>query len=204
MTRPRANDYDEKKHLILREAAQLFGGRGFESTTMNDVAEACGTSKSHLYHYFGSKEDLLFAIISEHIESLADELTEAVSHAGSPRQRFEYLVQRFVEQASASRNEHLVLMHALKFLAEAQRQHVRQLQTQLLDLLVDTLGEINPPLLHSLAAAKSYALMVFGTMIWSFSWYRPEGEICPQELAARISEVFLDGFVSARGPEAQV
>ncbi len=199
MTRPRALDYDDKKQHILREAARLFGRRGSESTTMNDVAQACGTSKSHLYHYFDGKETLLFAIISEHIHALAGELVAIVEQPLMPEQRFEQLVKAFVERASTSRDEHLVLMHDLKFLSAAQQREIRALETQILDLMVAVLRRINPDLLPSDEVAKPYALMLFGTMIWTFTWYRPEGLMAPGELAARMSETFLCGLQGARG-----
>lgn len=200
MTRPQASDYDDKKQLILDKAAGLFGARGFESTTMNDVALACGASKSHVYHYFSRKEDLLFAIVSEHIQSLAADLTAIVGQPLAAAERFRRMVQAFVECASASRNQHLVLMNDLKFLPEAQQAEVALLQSRLLDMMVSVLREINSPLLEHAESDKSYALMVYGTMIWTFTWYRPEGPMKPAELAARMSEVFLDGIRRAQGP----
>ena len=99
MTRVRADNYEDKKQLILDRAAELFARKGFEGATMNDVARACGTSKSHLYHYFASKEDLLFAIVSEHITEQAAELTQIVELALPAEERF----SRFVAASSRAR-----------------------------------------------------------------------------------------------------
>ncbi|MBP6900187.1 MAG: TetR family transcriptional regulator [Burkholderiaceae bacterium] len=200
MTRPQASDYDHKKQLILDKAAELFGVHGFETTTMHDVALACGASKSHVYHYFGRKEDLLFAIVSEHIRSLAAELAAIADLPLAADQRFARMVQAFVECASASRNQHLVLMHDLKFLPAEQRAEVSALQSQLLDMMVAVLRELNGALLSGSETSRPYALMVYGTMIWTFTWYRPDGPIKPAELAARMAEVFLDGLRAAQGP----
>lgn len=200
MTRPRASNYEDKKQLILDQAAALFAGRGFEGTTMNDVAQSCGASKSHLYHYFARKEDLLFAIISEHIQSLASQLTEIVALPLPAEQRFKRFVDVFVQRSAASRNEHLVLMMDLKFLPEGLRTQVRQLETRLVDMVSALLREINPALMKPGKVRTPYALMLFGTMIWTFTWYHPEGPVAPAELAARLSEVYLDGFRHATGP----
>jgi AcrR family transcriptional regulator len=197
MTRPQASDYDDKKQLILDKAAELFGGHGFETTTMNDVALACGASKSHVYHYFARKEELLFAIVSEHIRSLAADLADIVHMPLAPDQRFRRLVRAFVECASASRNQHLVLMHDLKYLPEDQRDEVSALQSELLDMMDVAIREVNGQLLNGSETSKPYALMVFGTMIWTFTWYKPDGPIKPAELAARMADVFLDGIRGA-------
>jgi AcrR family transcriptional regulator len=199
MTRPRASNYEDKKQLILDQAAALFAGRGFEGTTMNDVAQSCGASKSHLYHYFARKEDLLFAIISEHIQSLASQLTEIVALPSPAEQRFKRFVDVFVQRSAASRNEHLVLMMDLKFLPDGLRSQVRQLETRLVDMVSALLREINPGLMKPGKVRTPYALMLFGTMIWTFTWYHPDGPVSPAELATRLSEVYLDGFRNAKG-----
>jgi AcrR family transcriptional regulator len=199
MTRPRADNYDDKKQLILEHAAELFGRKGFESTTMNEVAQACGASKSHVYHYFASKEDLLFGIVSEHITSQAAELTEIVGMALPAEERFARFVETFVETSADSRNEHLVLMYDLKFLPAHQRREVEMLETRLIDMMVSLLREINPALMKPREVRTPYALLIFGTIIWTFTWYRKTGGITPRELAARISEVFMQGFKAATG-----
>ena len=78
MTRVRAHDYEDKRNVILRKAAALIARKGFDVATMMDVAQACGTSKSHLYHYFPSKEDLLYAIVHDHITRQAADLIRIV------------------------------------------------------------------------------------------------------------------------------
>lgn len=199
MTRPRADNYDDKRQLILDRAAQLFGTKGFESTTMNEVAQACGASKSHVYHYFASKEDLLFGIVSDHITSQAAELTEIVGLSLPAEERFERFVETFVATSADSRNEHLVLMYDLKFLPEHQRREVHLLETRLIDMMVSLLREINPGLMKPPQVRTPYALLLFGTIIWTFTWYSKQGDISPRELAARLSEVFLHGFKQATG-----
>ena len=200
MTRVRADDYGDKKQLILDRAAECFALRGFDGTTMVDVARACGTSKSHLYHYFARKEDLLFAIISEHITAQAAELMEIVGLAQPAEARFARFVDVFVARSADSRHEHLVLMNDLKFLPEAQRGEIHRLETRLVDMMVSLLREINPTLMKPTQVRTPYALLLFGMVIWTFTWYRRDGEIQPAELARRISDLFVDGFRNAAPP----
>lgn len=194
MTRVRADDYADKKQSILDRAATLFARKGFELTTMVDVAAACGTSKSHLYHYFPGKEDLLFEIVREHITAQAAELTGIVSLPLPAEERFQRYVSAFVERAAHSRDEHLVLVNDLKFLPPAQRKQVRKLETQLVDLMIGLLKEINPTLMLPDKVQAPYAMLLFGMIIWTFTWYQKSGAISPNELAARISQLFVYGF----------
>jgi AcrR family transcriptional regulator len=200
MTRARADDYGDKKQLILDRAAALFARQGFEGTTMIDVARACGASKSHLYHYFARKEDLLFAIISEHITAQAAELVEIVGLPVPAEERFKRFVAVFVQRSADSRDEHLVLMNDLKFLPDAQRADVHLLETRLVDLMVSLLREINPTLMKPTTVRTPYALLLYGMVIWTFTWYRRDGAISPDELAVRIADLFVNGFRNAGPP----
>jgi hypothetical protein len=62
------------------------------------------------------------------------------------------------------------------------------------ELMETLLCEINSKLMDEKRVQKPYALLLFGMMIWTFSWYKRSGAITPRELAQRISEVFVHGF----------
>ncbi|WP_298431141.1 TetR/AcrR family transcriptional regulator [Ottowia sp.] len=194
MTRVRADDYEAKRQTILNKAAALIARKGFDVATMMDVAKACGASKSHLYHYFPSKEDLLYAIVHEHITSQATELNRIVAQPLPAEERFEQFVDTFMQGAARSRNEHLILMNDIKFLPKAQLDQIRRLEANLTELMEGLLREINPEFMAEERLQKPYALLLFGMMIWTFSWYRRTGSITPHELAQRISTLFVHGF----------
>jgi AcrR family transcriptional regulator len=194
MTRARADDYEDKKQAILDKAAALIARKGFEVATMMDVAKACGTSKSHLYHYFPSKEDLLYAIVHEYITRQAAELARIVALPLPAEQRFEQFVNSFIQGAARARNEHLILMNDIKLLPKLQLEKVRRMEVEMTELMETLLREINPEYMAEVQLNKPYALLLFGMMIWTFSWYRRTGSITPRELAQHISTLFIHGF----------
>ena len=63
MARPIAKDHREKRSAILKQAAVYFADHGYDRASVNGVAGACGISKSLIYHYYDSKEQLLFDIL---------------------------------------------------------------------------------------------------------------------------------------------
>lgn len=203
MTRVRADDYEAKKKAILDKAAALIARKGFDQATMMDVAQACGASKSHVYHYFPSKEDLLFAIVHDHITRQAAELVRILQEPQPAEDRFSRFVESFMRGAARERDEHIILMNDLKYLPRAQLQQIRALEVRMTELLEDLLAELNPELMQARRVRKPYALLLYGMMIWTFSWYRPSGDIGPKELAARISHLFVNGF-TAPVPDAAV
>lgn len=201
MTRARADDYEDKKQIIIDKAAALIAKKGFDVATMMDVAKACGASKSHLYHYFPSKEDLLYAIVHEYITHQAADLSRILKQPLAAEQRFAQFIDSFVQGAARWRNEHVILMNDLKFLPKPQRERIRKMEVDMTQMLEGLLREINPRLMAEERLQTPYALLLFGMMIWTFSWYRRTGSISPKELAQRISDLFVNGF-KAQSPVA--
>jgi Transcriptional regulator len=71
VVRPRADNYEERQLEILDTAAAMFAERGFDGTPMSAIATGCGVSKALLYHYFESKEELLYQMLKKSL-SLVD------------------------------------------------------------------------------------------------------------------------------------
>src|SRR6476646_9896589 len=70
MSRTRAADHDLKRRAILDRSAELFAERGYARTSMSEIAEACGSSKALLYHYYENKEQLLYDLLEAHLIKL--------------------------------------------------------------------------------------------------------------------------------------
>lgn len=194
MSRVRADDYDDKKQDILDQAAALFAEKGFQTTSMIDVARACGASKSKLYHYFSSKEELLYAITSEHTESMYADLSTVATLPLPAEDRFSRFITTFVQRAADSRDEHLVLMKDVVFLPDEKREELLKLEGKIVEVLIGLLEEINPGLLKPEKVKTPYAMLLFGMLIWTFTWYEKSGSMSPGELAQRISHLFMHGF----------
>ena len=84
MGRGRAAGYNDQRELILAHAAHLLARRGYPSTSMNQVAEACGLSKATLYHYYRDKYSLLVSIAEGHVSRLQALVTEVEAEGLAP------------------------------------------------------------------------------------------------------------------------
>jgi AcrR family transcriptional regulator len=137
MSRVRADDYGDKRQGILDAAAVLFARSGYANVKMMDVAKACGASKSMLYHYFPAKEDVLFEIMKEQIQSYLD-ATEAVAALEAPAEdRLRAFVTMWLSKATQARARITVLMYELKFLPKRQRTVVSDVARRLIDRVAD-------------------------------------------------------------------
>lgn len=196
MPRIRSDDYETKAQAIMDSAAAIFAKEGFPAAKMQDVAKACGATKSMLYHYFPTKDDLLFAMLQEHLQRLINALDEALNSKASARDRLQMMVEAYTQKSNQSRRRHMVAMNDVKFLPKAKQTPLINLQRQLTELVARLLRELNADLPEEVY--KLYTMMLLGMLNWTDFWYRPTGPVKPQELCDRLSRLFLKGFLAEK------
>jgi AcrR family transcriptional regulator len=89
-------DKERRRQAILDAARRLFWGRGFEATTMPEIAEAAELAPGTLYLYFPSKTALYGELLLEGYDALIARLRDALAHRRSPRRRAEALIDAFL------------------------------------------------------------------------------------------------------------
>ena len=196
MTRVRADDYDTKSQAILDSAAALFAKVGYPNAKMQDIAAACGATKSMLYHYFPTKDDLLSAMLEDHLEKLIASIDESISEPTSIKERFITFIQTYVQKSTQSRRRHVIAMNDVKFLPKAMQMPLLALQTEATNRVAAILRELNPNLSDD--AYKPYTMLLLGMLNWTDYWYKPTGKMKSSELCERISRLFLLGFLAEK------
>jgi AcrR family transcriptional regulator len=194
MPRVRSEDYGTKNQAILDSAAALFAKVGYPNAKMQDIAEACGATKSMLYHYFPTKDDLLSAMLADHLEKLILSIKESTSEKASIEERFVNFVEGYVQKSALSRRRHVIAMNDIKFLPKAMQVPLIALQVESTNLVADILRELNPGLPKDVY--KPYTLLLLGMLNWTDYWHRPNGKMKSKELCERISRLFLKGFLA--------
>lgn len=196
MPRVRSDDYDTKSQSIMDSAAALFAKVGYPNAKMQDIAQACGATKSMLYHYFPTKDELLSAMLTEHLERIISSVDEAVSGSAPAQQRFSAFVLTYAQKSAQSRRRHVIAMNDVKFLPKALQTPLRQLEKKVTNQVADLLREVNPGLQDGVY--KPYAMMLLGMLNWTDYWYRPGGPMKSDELCERITRLFLHGFMAEK------
>src|SRR5436305_9449372 len=123
MARPQSPDYDKRREAILAAAAHLYAERGFAGASVADLAKACRSSKSLIYHYFPSKDDILYAAMAAHLDALVAAAEEA-TRTGSAEQRLRTLTRAFMRLYVGAEDSHKVLLNELDNLPPARRAEV--------------------------------------------------------------------------------
>jgi AcrR family transcriptional regulator len=195
MSREQAADYEEKKKAILDAAAGLFARVGYPNAQLKEVAKACGASKSMLYHYFPSKDDVLYALLHEHLQSTIDAI-EQIDPARSPEERFRLLIEIYIQKSTQTRTRHVVAMNDVKYLSGAPLKKILELERRVMRLFEAALAALDPELPGKLVAP--YSMMLTGMLSWIDLWYRPNGPLKQDELVERVAQLFLHGYFAAK------
>lgn len=202
MARTQAPDYDERRQAIADRAAELYARMGFHRASISDLAEACGTSKSALYHYYSSKEAILYDILHDHTRLLL-ETAQGVAMTGGPAsERLRRLAESFMKIYVSSTAKHVVLLNEIASLPEEQRRQVIALQNEVVDIFLSLLVEIRPELQDRPDLRKPVAMMFMGALNWTYTWFRQGGSVSPDQFANMVVDLFVTGLPAMPLPEA--
>lgn len=191
MARTQAVEFDERRTAIVDMAARQYARNGFLGTSIAELAIACGISKSLLYHYFGSKEDILFEVMSRHINALC-EATSDISH-DDPREHLAALTRAFVGQYRNASSEHKVLVNDLDKLPEDRRVAIISGERQLVARVEAVLARLDPRLEDDRACCRAAAMLYFGMINWTHTWFRDGGPLGLDGIADLAIAMTLDG-----------
>ncbi len=183
MARTQAADYEERREAIVEKAADLFAKGGFLGTSVSDIARACKTSKSLLYHYYPSKEDVLHAVMASHVDRLVDDVDSISTQEGSPRDRLRTLLRLFMSHYVGAASRQKVLLNDLDNLPQRRRRKIIAKQRHIVDGVQALLVEINPDLREDKAQARARTMLLFGMINWTGNWYDASGAIKPDAIA---------------------
>lgn len=202
MARPKASDYDDQRDRILALATAAFAELGYASASMSQLAQACGTSKARLYHYFPSKESILFESLDRYTRRLTA-LAAAVRARGlAPREELAEMVRTLLLEYRDSRERHVSLLNDVKFLAPEQRDRIRAQQRAVVDAVGDTLARVAPERFTT-AERRPATMALLGMINFTFAWLRPDGPMSYERYAELVIDLWERGLDTVpRRPDA--
>jgi AcrR family transcriptional regulator len=190
MARPQSPDYDKRRDAILHAAARLYAQRGFQGASIADIANACGISKSLIYHYFPAKDDILYAVMTSHLDALV-EAADASTQTGGAEQQLRALTLAFMRLYAGAADSHKVLLNELDNLPRARRAEVIAKQRRIIAAVEALDRQLRP---DAGAHALPLTMLFFGMINWTHTWFNPEGPVMPEQLADMAVRLMLEGI----------
>ena len=191
---PRSHE-SERLRQILERAARVICQQGFEATSMQEIAAACGLTKAGLYHHVKTKEALLLAIMHYGMDLFEELVIDRVSGIADPLERLRATMARNVELVTqdASKEVTIILHEHQTLTGEAQRE-INARKKRYVHFLEDALREASERRQIRPVDPTLAAFSFLGVVLWTSKWYRASGRISPGELAGGMIELFFDGL----------
>ena len=186
---------DKRLRSILERAARLIYQHGFEATSMQDIAEACGLTKAGLYHHIATKEALLVAIMSYGMDLFEEQVLNPVIAIADPLARLRETMARNVALVTEdSSKEVTIILHEHQTLTGAAKKEINARKKRYVHFLEATFREA---IARGQIRAVDPTLASFsflGTVLWTYKWYRPSGKITPRQLTDGTIDLFFRGL----------
>ena len=197
MARTRANDYDRKRQGILSRSAALFAQHGYTGTSITMIAEACGVSKALMYHYYSSKDAVLFDLLQDHLQNLVAVVEAAARSAGRPEEKLFAISVALLEAYRGADAEHQVQISSLKLLPPAQQEILKEMERKLVAIVSDAIADAIPPVAKKRQLLKPLTMSFFGMLNWHYLWFRDGKGITREKYARMVTGLVLSGAEDA-------
>lgn len=199
MARTRALDFEAKSRSILDHAALVFARQGMDKASMAQIARHARVSKGLLYHYYPSKDALIFAIIITHLQELDAAVGAADDPALPPHPRLRRLVGAVLDSYRGADDRHKVQLNGTAALNDAQKAQITAVERGIVQRFATVLDQINPGLnTPARPLLTPVTMSLFGMMNWVYMWFRDSGPISREEYADLATTLILEGVRGVR------
>ena len=192
----------DSRQEILRTAARLFQQRGYDATSMNDVAVALKLSKGGLYHHFQSKDEILFEIMNHAMEITQERVLDPVRGIADPEERLRSLIRRHIEVVLSPRDREItVMLHENHPLPPALRKRINTRKKDYVHFVESLIAEVQKDAQRArpsraAVSPRAAAFALLGMINWIYQWYKPEGELQANNLIPQFTELLFGGILA--------
>ena len=189
---PRLN---QRRGQILEKAAQLFCVKGYDSTSMSDIADEVGITKAGLYYFVEGKEHLLYLITDYGLDLLDDMVLQPLKLLEDPEELLDQLIARHVHMVLNRPREVTIILHERTALTGVYREKILQRKKEYIDFVRSVITRLkNEGKTRDLdPTAATFSLL--GSLNWIYQWYKVDGALTEKQLVKQLSELFTRGLL---------
>jgi AcrR family transcriptional regulator len=192
-TRPALRErYDRRQREVVDTAARLFARQGYHATSMADLIEATGLASGGLYHYIGSKEQLLLRICDQLMDPLLEEADAVVAGPQPASERLRLVVRAWMRHVERHRAHMLVFQQERRLLEADERwQDVRRKRKRFERLVDQLLREAESEGTVAFPDRQAALLALLGMVNYAPQWFQADGRLSADEIADRWCDLLL-------------
>ena len=194
MPKKSENKTVNQKEKIINCAALLFAKYGYNATSIKLIAESCKVSKSLIYHYYFSKEDMLYDIAQSHINKLISIIDDCSRLKFESNQlKLKKIISQFMIEYKTSKNRHKILIQDIEFLKPSRQKKIKSLQIKVVRSVAAILKKINPQI-DEVKDLIPVTMGLFGMINWTFTWINPSGKMTYKDVSDLFTNIFINGL----------
>jgi AcrR family transcriptional regulator len=185
----------EKKTEIQRVVSRFFAHKGYHHTSMREIARELGMNQSSLYHYFTSKEDILFRLMNDAMDEVLGQLEEICASELEAEDKLKRVLHSYIRSYAGDQERLILLVNEMNSLAETNRTILVDKQRQYVRLIKSILKELTDEDKMKEIDASVATFVFFGMVHYTIKWYHKNGLISLDELARLFVEIFTRGIL---------
>jgi AcrR family transcriptional regulator len=197
----RRKNWDARRQAIIDVSARVFARRGYHATGIMDLCEANELGKGALYHYIGSKEELLAAIHDRVMDEVLQGAERVAEAGGSPPEQLAMLGEELLDVIHRYPDHVWVFLHEFPALTGARAESFRK-RRRLYENRVEAVlraGVKSGAFRHVDPWLTAHAWL--GMHNYTYLWLKPRGRLSARDVAEPFAEIFMNGIRSAQGAE---
>ena len=185
---------DGRAAEVYRTAARVILQKGYDATSVSDIAEALGITKAGLYHYIHGKTELLFDIMQYGLDELDREVAQPAKKIADAEARLRFMIGMHARIVTRGQGAVTILVDEARALTAAQYRKITRRKRAYFDFLRATLEELKleGKLRQVDLTVASFSLL--GMINWLSRWYRADGALDEQQVAEQVVDMALNGL----------
>lgn len=185
-----------KKSLeIQRVIARLFASKGYHSTSMREIARELGMNQSSLYHYFRSKEDILFKLMNDAMDSALATMEEICATDLQPQDKLKRILKFYTRYYAGDQDRLILLINEQNSLSGEHRRILVDKERRYVRLFKEVFEELEN---HQMTKEIPHSVAIFaflGMVHYTIKWYHKDGTVDLDRLADIFVEIFTSGIL---------
>jgi AcrR family transcriptional regulator len=190
-----AERMNDKMAQIYDVTATLICQKGFDATSVSDIADAMNLTKAGLYHYIDGKQNLLFKIMNFALEALNEDVIAPARNEKDAARRLELIVRNHVLTITRGSSSMTILMDEVAGLSDEQQAEVLKHKVGYYSLVRDTLKELKKQGKLNDLNPSTAAHSLIGMILYLSRWYRRDGTMSDEQVADEILRIVRGGFL---------
>lgn len=184
---------------IYRVAAEIMCQKGYEATSMNDIAEAAGLTKAGIYHYIRGKEDLLFEIMNYAMDVVDHGIVTHAQEVEDAEERLRTIVERHARNVLEGVGALTIVLEEISALTPAHRRQITARKRSYYEFIRGTLEELEKEGKLRPVSPTVAAFSLLGMILWISRWYRRDGKLTTEQALHDYVEIGMNGVLKKVG-----